>query len=145
MEEKEHTFNTEEKIEKICIHNFQFSPAYAEAMITDFKVVIEVVNDYKETSGAYEEKLKRKFSKISFNTNKLKIKMTRLVLLSDKIVDEARFAFYNKKEPNLSNINVKEAIKAMKEAENDFIKLLDEIDDYTDEVEKIHNKTIQCY
>lgn len=127
------------EMEKICIQNFCYSPSYIFDLKENFESVFEIISHYVEISGGLGEKQRKKIIKLSFEANKIKIKISKLNLLSDQLVNQVRENYLIKKEIKKDMNKINETQKLIKEIEDDFAALLESLKEYIEEVERNSN------
>ncbi|MEM0372755.1 MAG: hypothetical protein QXO69_02890 [archaeon] len=126
----------DEKVEKLCIKEFGYSPKYAFDMADDFERVKETVENYVEMAGALNENCRRKITKISFKSNRLNIMLARLILVTDQLAASAKESIALKKPVKKHHVKVKEAQELIRGVEKHFESLLRDLEDYVSDVEK---------
>ncbi|NYZ80065.1 hypothetical protein H0N95_02325 [Candidatus Micrarchaeota archaeon] len=128
--------NYDEKIERICIREFGYSPKYAFDIADDFDRIRETVEHYIEISGSLSESCRKRISKISFKANRVNIMITRLILVTDQLAAAAKESYALKKPVKKHPVKVEDAHELIKEIEKQFESLLRDLDEYVCDVEK---------
>jgi hypothetical protein len=126
---------TDEKIEKICIESYGYSPSYVASLSENFGDVADMVEHYLDVAGSLEEKHRKKIAKISFKKNKIKIMLSRLTLFSDQLVNDARKAALDGKKSAPKNGRADETKKILDKTEKEFETLLEDIDEFVSDLE----------